>query len=300
MEIRHKRIMIIADIEGSSACRNYPATQVLGPGWADACLGMTLDVAAVVTALFEAGAQAVYVKDFHRTAYNLFPGHIDPRAGIISGYRPGPVPGLGKMYGTTALLMMGMHAPSGSRGFLAHTLTSRISRLEVNGRLMSEAELFAASVAGEGVAPLFFSGCPVACQYANRGIPWLHCVSIDKFAMGFDAQAWRKHLASKAVESLGNRDAHVFNPGGPFEAVVSLRDGRAAAVKLATRWGFDQQENRIYIRARDMETLYLDLIRLCYLTPLTARVLPLALPLYNLYGRAALAWVRSRGCSHSN
>ncbi|MCP4114678.1 MAG: M55 family metallopeptidase [Desulfobacteraceae bacterium] len=294
MEIRHKRIMIIADIEGSSACRNYDATRVSGRGWADACLGMTLDVAAVVKALFEAGAEAVYVKDFHRTAHNLFPDYIDSRAEVISGYRAGPVPGLGEMHGATALLMMGMHAPSGSCGFLAHTLTSRISRLEVNGRLMCEAELFAASVAGQGVAPLFFSGCPVACRYAKGEMPWLNCHSIDKFAPGFDAPAWRNRLASRAVESLGNGDARVFNPRGPFEAVVTMRDGRGAAAKLAKRWGFDQKENRIYLRAGDMEALYLDLIRLCYFTPLTARVLPLALPLYNLYGRAALAWVRSR------
>ncbi|MBI9091986.1 MAG: M55 family metallopeptidase [Desulfobacterium sp.] len=297
MEIRHKRIMIIADIEGSSACRNYPATTVLGPGWGDACLGMTLDVAAVVRALFEGGAEAVYVKDFHRTAHNLFSEHIDPRAKVISGYRPGPVPGLGKVYDATGLLMMGMHAPSGSSGFLAHTLTSRISRLEVNGRPMSEAALFAASVAGEGVAPLFFSGCPVACDHALGEIPWLGCFSIDKFAPGFDALAWRRRLALKAVESLGNRDAQVFNPRGPFEAVITLREGPRAAEKLSRRWGFDQKENRIYIRARDMAGLYHDLIRLCYLTPLTARVLPLALPLYNLYGRAALAWVRNQGCS---
>jgi hypothetical protein len=78
--ISHKKILIIADIEGSSGCLDYEASSFMGRGWPRACLEMSLDINAVVAALFDAGVQHVFVKDFHRTGYNLFPHYIDPRA----------------------------------------------------------------------------------------------------------------------------------------------------------------------------------------------------------------------------
>ena len=64
------------------------------------------------------------------------------------------------------LMMLGMHAASGTGGFLAHTLTSRLASLEVNGRPLAEIELFAASLAPHNIPVIFFSGCPVACAQA--------------------------------------------------------------------------------------------------------------------------------------
>ncbi|MFH2058819.1 MAG: M55 family metallopeptidase [Pseudomonadota bacterium] len=87
--IHHKRILILADIEGSSACNDYESTKFLGKGWPKACRGMTRDVNAVVEALFNGGVEKIIVKDFHRTGYNLFQSGIDKRATLISGYRMG-------------------------------------------------------------------------------------------------------------------------------------------------------------------------------------------------------------------
>jgi D-aminopeptidase len=144
------------DIEGSSECRSYAGSSFLTEEWIRACVGMSLDVVAVVRALFDAGAGTVTVKDFHRTGYNLLPELIDPRARIVSGYLAGPVPGIGDPGGAELLLCIGMHAASGSGGFLAHTLTSRIARLEVNGRLLPEITLFASSLAPYGIRPFSF------------------------------------------------------------------------------------------------------------------------------------------------
>ena len=173
-------ILIIADIEGSSGCWNYRASSFLTREWRLACLEMTLDVDAVVTALFDAGVQKVTVKDFHRSAYNLLPELIDSRAHIVSGYRSGPVPGLGDPGDAQAVMFLGMHAAAGTEGFMAHTLTSRISWLEVNKKPLSELELFAASLAPYGVKPIFFSGCPTACAQARAAIKKIDSYPIDK------------------------------------------------------------------------------------------------------------------------
>ena len=250
----------------------------------------------VVSALFEAGAQTITIKDFHRTGYNLFPELIDSRATLISGYRRGSIPGIGSHCDAQAVMFLGMHAASGSDGFLAHTMTSRIARLEVNQRLLAEIELFAASLAPLGIRPVFFSGCPVACKQAAAVIENISCFPIDKSRgpQNFDSSTWRSELAQAAVKSLTNHRTIPYEPVGPFRATVTMRDGKAAAAKLARRWRFMQNGAQIRIQAVDIINLYLELIKLCYLTPAIEKILPLALMIFNLQGRIGIIRARRR------
>jgi D-amino peptidase len=289
-------ILIIADLEGSSGCWSYTASAFLTDDWCRACQEMSRDVSSVVGALFDAGVKTIAVKDFHRTGFNLFPGLIDSRAKIISGYRRGPVAGIGNPNKAQAVMFLGMHAASGSDAFLAHTLTSRIARLEVNDRLLSEIELFAASLAPWGIRPIFFSGCPVACKQAAAVIENINCFPIDKScgSENFDFGTWRSALAQAAVKSLSNRKAEPYIPVGPFDARVTMRDGKAEAARIARRWKFEQVGEQIRIYSADIHQLYLELIRLCYLTPTIEKVLPLALAAFNLKGRIGIIRARRR------
>lgn len=297
----YRNILVIADIEGSSGCFGYAASCFRDPAWPAACESMSRDLDAVARALFAAGAQRVVVKDFHRTAYNLLPELITPAARIVQGYRAGPVPGIGAPSGCDALMMIGMHAASGTGGFLAHTLTSRLAKLEVNGAPMPEAGLFAASLAPFGLRPVFFSGCPVACAQAASLLPGIAIHPIDKSAGpgAFDAAAWRRDLAAAAVASLTNRGTAPYDPPGPCSARIVARDGAAAAKRMAAPWGFRQEGDAIYLEAADLRELYRLLIRLCYFTPLTEAILPAALFLYDLYGRYGRHWVRGKNKSRS-
>ncbi|MCP4687354.1 MAG: M55 family metallopeptidase [Desulfobacterales bacterium] len=289
-------ILIIADIEGGSGCWSRRAGMFMTKEWPEACLGMTLDVDAVVRALFEAGVERVAVKDFHRTGYNLIPDLLHPRARLIPGYKQGSVPGLGDPGHAEAVMFLGMHAASGTSGFLAHTMTSRIARLQVNGSLIPEVSLFASSLAPHGLRPIFFSGCPVSCRQAEAVIPGLRTHPIEKSRgpAAIDAPAWRAALAKAAVASLSNRTVIPHEPQGPFHAVITMRDGAKAARKHAGKWSFPQKGPDIFIDAPDIHALFMDLIRLCYLTPLVEKTLPLCLPLYNLMGRLGIEWVRRR------
>ena len=288
-------ILIVSDIEGSSECGSYAASSFLTLEWPRACLGMTRDVAAVTSALSAAGVGRITVKDFHRTGYNIFPDMVPGPARVVSGYRAGPVPGIGNPGGAGAVLFIGMHASSGSGGFLAHTLTSRIARLEVNGKLMSEVELFSASLAPFGVTPLFFSGCPVACREAREAIPGIDTFPIEKEGRGddFTIEEWRQGLAAAAVSSLENRKTVPLIFDGPFECRVTMRDGEHVARKLAGRWKFQHSGADIIIESADIFGLYASLLRLCYLTPLLEKVSPAALALYGIIGRYGRA--RARG-----
>ena len=289
-----KQVLIIADIEGSSGCRDYRASSFLTPEWARACLAMTLDVGCVVDALLKAGVEHIRIKDFHRTGYNLLPEMLSGNPKIIHGYRRGPVPGLGDPGRSQAVLFLGMHAASGTDGFLAHTLTSRIAQLEVNGRPLAEMELFAASLAPFGIRPVFFSGCPVACEQAAEAVENISLYPIDK-SMGtehFDLESWRSGLAASAVGSLSNDKTAPYQPAGPLHAEVKMRAGEDAARQIAGRWNLRCAGDQIIFDAANMQALYMKLIRICYLTPLVEKTLPFCLPAYNLWGRLGLAWVR--------
>jgi D-amino peptidase len=256
---------------------------------------MSLDVDAVVKALFRAGVEKITVKDFHRTGYNLIPELIDNRAKIIHGYIEGPVPGIGDPCGADALMMIGMHASSGSVGFLAHTLTSRIASIEINGKRISEAELFSSSLYSYGIVPIFFSGCPVACTEAEKSIPGINSYPAEKKNFEkFDKIKWRKGLAKAAVSSLKNNKTVPFILKGPYKATVKMRDGNSEAEKLSRRWGFLFEDDKIIIETETFDKLYYNLIRLCYLTPLAEKFLPAALKVFNIYGRYGLYRLKKR------
>jgi len=289
-----RRVMIVADIEGSSGCWSYAASAFLQTEWALACGAMTRDVAAVVQALFEAGVEDILVKDFHRTGYNLLAERIHPRARVASGYRVGPVPAVGDPGGAEAVFFLGLHAASGTRGFLAHTMTSRLAEVQVNGRPLPEVALFAALLAPYDIRPVFFSGCPAACGQAEQEIPGIATFSIDK-ANGpehFDARAWRRALARRAVAALSNDAPRPLAGKGPFDVRVVFREGAGAARQAARRWHLTREGRGVDFETQDLQDLFMVLSRICYLTPALLPVLPLALGLQNLKGRLGLAWAR--------
>lgn len=290
----YRHILVLADIEGSSGCGSYQASSFLTKPWAHACTAMSRDVDALVKGLFDAGVDRVTVKDFHRTGYNLMPALIDRRARIVCGYHQGPVPGLGDPGDADASMMIGMHAAAGTRGFLPHTLTSRLASLVVNGRPLAEVELFAASLAPFGIPAVFFSGCPTACAQAGERIPGIQTFPIDKSIPpeALDAGQWRSDLARAAAQSLSNISVAPYCPDGPFHAEITIRDGAAEAAKMADPWGFKCAGTSVCIDADDIHALYTNLIRLCYLSPLAEKTLPYSLNLYNLIGRLGRLWAR--------
>ncbi len=289
----YKRIFILADIEGSTGCGSYAASSFNTPEWYSACIDMSLDINAVVSVLFEAGAERVYVKDFHRTGYNLLPELIDKRAEIIHGYKTGPVPGIGDLYDSECAMFIGMHSSSGSDGFLAHTFTSRYSGIKLNGRSISELQLFSSSMYRYSVKPVFFSGCPVACREAAEQVKGIEVFPVIKDNTGrADRDLCRKGLAEAAAGSLYNNSAEPYMLQAPFTAELTMRDGEQAAEKISRRWGLDRSGESLYFTTESFDEFYSKLISITYLTPLLERITPAALSLFNLYGRAGLSIVR--------
>ena len=284
---RCKHILLISDIEGSSGCWDRQAARFLTPQWKDACVAMSRDADAVAGALFDAGVESVHVRDFHRTGYNLLPGLIDRRARVQQGYAAGPVPGIGRVEGMDAVMFIGMHAASGTPGFLAHTLTARIAELKLNGRTLSEFGLLCAVLAPFGLAPLLFSGCPVACGQAREAAPGIQTHAIDKSGgpTDFSGSSWRKSLAAATAAALKHPPAECAGAVGPFDVEIIMHD-KAEAAAAARRWGCTLDGARIRFARSRISEVYMTLIRICYLGRTTARFMRTSLFLYRLLGRA--------------
>jgi D-amino peptidase len=298
----YRNIYVISDIEGSSLCFDYDSSRFMTPGWPGACLGMTRDVDLLCRKLFDAGVENVIVKDFHRTGYNIFSGMVDRRARVVHGYRRGPVPGFGYTGKSEAAMMVGMHASSGSGGFLAHTFTSRIGELRANGKRVSEAQLFSSVLYPQGIVPLFFSACPVGCREVEETIPGMKTFAIDK-SVGretFNSESWRGKMTDIAVESLYNNDVRPWTLEGPMDIEVRMRDGEDAAHTMAEKWGLDREGSTLFFRAGDARELFFMLTRICFLTPMTERFLPLALGIFNIMGRMGQAWAWKRAGRYIN
>ena len=291
----YKNVYIIADIEGSSGCLDYEGSSFKTESWADACIDMSLDVAAVADSLFKSGVDKIYVKDFHRTAYNLIPELIDEKVQIISGYSSEPVFGLGSPFDADALMFMGMHSSSGSSGFLPHTLTSKHDHIRVNGRNISEFQLFASSLSEYALSPVFFFGCPVACREVLDEVPNITTFPVSGKGMPlFEKDKFRKELGVRAAKSLYNISASPYSMKPPFKAEVKVRDGEKSAAAISKRWNLERNGDLIYFTAENFTDFYTWLILISYLSPLTEKFITPGLALFNLYGKWGQSWVRKR------
>ncbi|HNS08750.1 MAG TPA: M55 family metallopeptidase [Candidatus Ozemobacteraceae bacterium] len=286
-------VLIIADIEGSTGCHNRQDSQLFNDGWVRACVELSRDIDQIGRQLLNSGVSRVRVKDFHRTGYNLFREIIDEGIEIDQGYQIGPIIGIGEARGFNCLLMTGMHAASGTDGFLPHTLTSKFAGIFVNGEPLTEAELFAASVAPAGLVPTFFSGCETACRQAARAIKHIKTFMVNK-PLAETPQSIRENLAHAAVSSLNSFSEKPFTPEGPFNVVVKMRDGEKAAAKLRKTWKFPGESDELHFSSDNIHTLYWQLVRLAYLKPFYEKHLATAINIANMSGRLTQIWARRR------
>lgn len=286
-------VLIIADIEGSTGCHNRQDSQLFNDGWVRACVELSRDIDQIGRQLLNSGIGRVRVKDFHRTGYNLFRELIDEGIEVDQGYQIGPIIGVGEARGFNYLMMTGMHAASGTDGFLPHTLTSKFSGILVNDEPLTEAELFAASVAPAGLVPTFFSGCETACRQAARVIKNIKTFTVNK-PLAETPQQIRENLAHAAVSSLSGASERLFIPDGPFNVAVKMRDGEKAAAGLRKAWKFPGEGDELHFLCDNIHTLYWQLVRLAYLTPFYEKHLTTAINIANMGGRLVQIWARRR------
>lgn len=148
------KILISTDIEGVAGVFHPQQVRPGNGEYERARIWMTNEANAAVRAALDGGAKEVIVNDSHGTFRNIIADRIDPRALVLQG-KPrylSMVSGVEKA--PDALLMIGYHAKSKSRGILAHTINSfAFSRVWLNDIEVGEAGLYGA-LAGEFNVPV--------------------------------------------------------------------------------------------------------------------------------------------------
>lgn len=275
------RAYVIADIEGSTGVWSRDDTLTGNSGWQKARLEMSKDVTVITESLFSSGAESVMVKDFHRDGYNLLPGLVDRRAELIRGYYLKPVIMYGDLKKSNRAFLTGMHASSGSKkGFLAHTLTSRISELKIGGKRISETQLFSHVLGNAGIPVVFVSGCPAACEEALDSLPWLITCPVPKEPV-FSSDPQYAHkirflLKEKVKEASQIHDPPLYRIKPPYECQIIFTNPNAA--RKHNRWGFPQEGPMIFFKTEDPNDMILKIIKIAYFSPVSFRLLPILLP----------------------
>ena len=284
--MRGKVAYIVADLEGSTGAWTKAHTQLATPEWQEARVELTRDINTAAGALFERGARGVVVKDFHRTGYNLIPAYLDKRVKRVSGYYTGPAVGYGNLHGADFALFVGLHAAGGNeKGFLAHTLTSRIAEVLVNGKRTCEAELFATVLSAFRVPVVYFSGCPAACREVTERMSWVRTCAIEKDPPSFREANRRKEYTLQAREKLRQSILEIptveglplFTLKPPFECRVTFQEEREA--RRMNAWGFPQEGRTIHFHSEEFLEMYVNLLKIAYFPRLAYTLRALVIPL---------------------
>lgn len=230
------KLYIVADMEGIAGVVADIQTGGASSYFEAARLQYTREIRSVCEAALSAGAEEVYVNDFHGNGLTLVTDQLPREVMVIrGGFRP--TSGYDLLDSTfTGLVLLGIHARSGTYGgVLPHTYSSKAS-FEIFGQPVGEFDILAL-VAGEMKVPtILISGDSKAIEQAGTNMPSTHTV-ITKYSIGTDGALCVhpdkicEQLRDETKRALKNVSAiEPSQISGPTQLTIRLRD-----VSLAPR-----------------------------------------------------------------
>ncbi|PIK87033.1 peptide ABC transporter [Synechococcus sp. 63AY4M2] len=163
------KVYISADIEGIAGISHWDEATIGQPGYEPFREQMTRAVIAACEGSLAAGATQITVKDAHDSGRNLIPERLPEPVQLIRGWSGHPycmVQELDRSY--NALILIGYHARAGSAANpLAHTYTTEVSQIRLNGQAIAEFHLVSLTAAYEGVPVVFVAGDAEVCAAAK-------------------------------------------------------------------------------------------------------------------------------------
>jgi D-amino peptidase len=151
-----RAVLLVVDLEGVAGVDDVESLVAVAPGFPRAQRLLTDEVAAAVRGLRAQGVERIRVSDSHRAGVR--------RPSVIAEELPGVEvrweddaydPAL--FDGVDAVACLGMHAPAGTNGFAAHTVSVHCA-FSAAGRAISETDMVLALAAERGIPALFVTG----------------------------------------------------------------------------------------------------------------------------------------------
>ncbi len=204
-------------MEGATGITNNDQTGPEGKDYQRAREWLTSDVNAAAKGAMEAGAGEIIVADSHGNMRNILLEKLDPSVKLIAGCGLErefvQLPGIDGSYG--AVVLVGFHARAGTEtGVMSHTWIGGIVRdISVNGRVLGETGLAAATAGKFGVPVVAVAGDRAVCEEAERDLPGV--------------------VTAEVKAGLGRGIAVCLHPQKSAEAIRSAaRDGVLKAGKM--------------------------------------------------------------------
>lgn len=239
------KVYLSVDMEGVAGVASWPQVEPQDPAYALAREWMIEEANAAIEGALEAGATEILVNDAHDGMRNLPLDRIRPPARLITG---GLKP-LGMMAGIDAsfdaAFFVGYHARGGSEGVLAHTWSSLVTSVRLNGQETGEWGLNAMIAGHFGVPVVLVTGDDRLADEVREGLPGAEMVVVKEALSRYAAVSLPRQEATAAIRAGAaravERAASVapFRPGTPIRLEVEFgspeRADEAATLPRAER-----------------------------------------------------------------
>lgn len=245
------RIYLSADIEGTTGIAHWNETDIVrgaGDGYPHFAAQMTREVAAACEGAVLAGATDILVKDAHDSARNIDPSALPECARILRGWTGDLLVMMsGLDEGFDGVLFTGYHSPAYTGGNpLAHTMTTGLIKVVLNGEIMSELHMSCLIASMMGV--------PVYLATGDRGLmEWLkgknaniETVAVSE-GMGNASLSIHPDLAVKRIRAAVQRAL------GKDPALMMFPMPEEYRVEVAYRQHFDAKRMANYPGARQVD-----------------------------------------------
>jgi D-amino peptidase len=213
------RVLVYHDMEGLSGQDDWHTFDFDFPeAYAKGRALLIADLNAVIAGLFEGGATQVDVVDAHGSGNpepDVPPGALDARARqVFRDTRFRQYVDLVAPDTYDAIVCVGMHAKSGSRGFASHTFAPGLDFI-VNGASITETELIGYSWGRVGVPVVLVTGDDRLRADLAATMPWLEYVTVKTATSASSAELRpveevhrdMRRAAARALQGLGGRKA---------------------------------------------------------------------------------------------
>jgi D-amino peptidase len=249
-------VLVIYDMEGLAGQDNTDTFAPVSPLYPQGQRLLTDDVNAVIAGLSQGGATAISVADGHggSAQIDILTDQLDSRAHMVARARDGaPEP----QY--DGVVIVGMHAKTGSGGFAAHTWTAGVDFV-INGHSLNEAEIIGLTYGERGIPVIFVSGDDRLGAELNT-MPWIEYVTVKKATSLSSAELYplpqvRKQLTQQAERAMKRLDEmRVMLVSRPVEAQVSAFPP-ADLQWLADMPGIAYRDQTVTFTASDAQSAY--------------------------------------------
>lgn len=230
------KLYLVADMEGIAGVVSTTQTEGVSSYFDAARLQYTREIKAVCEAALSAGAEEIYVNDFHGNGINLVPEMLPREVMVIRGnFRP--TSGYDLLDETfSGLILLGVHARTGSASaVIPHTYSAKVS-FEIFGQPVGEFDILALLAGEKKVPTILISGDSKAIEQAGTNMPSAHTV-ITKYSTGAESalcvhpdrvSELLREETRRAVKNISAIEPSQIT--GPTQLVIKLND-----VSLAPR-----------------------------------------------------------------